>query len=69
MLQVFQNSGSDIFSRGDSWVLMFFAVALANRFIYFVLGWSANVIIQVSASRRSCLSFFSCFMVSSNHTP
>lgn len=29
---------------------MFFAVALANFLIYFVVGWMANIIIQVSLS-------------------
>lgn len=47
-LQVFQLSGSEAVRRGDFWALMFFVVALANLFIYFLLGWMANVIIQVS---------------------
>ncbi|KAH1862680.1 hypothetical protein KXW42_006259 [Aspergillus fumigatus] len=45
-LQVFQLSGSEAVRRGDFWALMFFVVALANLFIYFLLGWMANVIIQ-----------------------
>ncbi|RYP20120.1 hypothetical protein DL765_002962 [Monosporascus sp. GIB2] len=45
-LQVFQMSGSDVVRRGDFWALMFFVVALANFFLYFVLGWLANIIIQ-----------------------
>ncbi|RYP09620.1 hypothetical protein DL764_001162 [Monosporascus ibericus] len=50
-LQVFQMSGSDVVRRGDFWALMFFVVALANFFLYFVMGWLANVIIQ-KVSRR-----------------
>ncbi|RYP77343.1 hypothetical protein DL771_001138 [Monosporascus sp. 5C6A] len=50
-LQVFQMSGSDAVRGGDFWALMFFVVALANFFLYFVLGWLANVIIQ-KVSRR-----------------
>ncbi|RYP83762.1 hypothetical protein DL769_001294 [Monosporascus sp. CRB-8-3] len=50
-LQVFQMSGSDVVRRGDFWALMFFVVALANFFLYFVLGWLANIIIQ-KVSRR-----------------
>ncbi|RYP43462.1 hypothetical protein DL770_011677 [Monosporascus sp. CRB-9-2] len=50
-LQVFQMRGSDVVRRGDFWALMFFVVALANFFLYFVLGWLANIIIQ-KVSRR-----------------
>ncbi|KAF7553108.1 hypothetical protein G7Z17_g3861 [Cylindrodendrum hubeiense] len=50
-LQVFQMSDSEIVARGDFWALMFFVVALANFFLYFILGWSANFIIQ-KVSRR-----------------
>ncbi|PKX96023.1 ABC transporter ATP-binding protein [Aspergillus novofumigatus IBT 16806] len=49
--QVFQLRGSEAVRRGDFWALMFFVVALANLFIYFFLGWMANVIIQ-KVSRR-----------------
>ncbi|RYP32537.1 hypothetical protein DL767_005149 [Monosporascus sp. MG133] len=57
-LQVFQMSGSDVVRRGDFWALMFFVVALANFFLYFVLGWMANVIIQ-KVSRRYRRELFS----------
>ncbi|KAF7114780.1 hypothetical protein CNMCM5793_000319 [Aspergillus hiratsukae] len=49
--QVFQLRGSEAVRRGDFWALMFFVVALANFFLYFVLGWTVNVIIQ-KVSRR-----------------
>ncbi|RHZ55587.1 hypothetical protein CDV55_103963 [Aspergillus turcosus] len=49
--QVFQLRGSEAVRRGDFWALMFFVVALANFFLYLVLGWTANIIIQ-KVSRR-----------------
>ncbi|EGE02071.1 multidrug resistance protein [Trichophyton equinum CBS 127.97] len=50
-LEVFQFRGSEAVQRGNFWALMFFAVALANFLIYFVVGWMANIIIQ-EVSRR-----------------
>ncbi|KAM5437326.1 putative ABC-type xenobiotic transporter [Microsporum canis] len=50
-LEVFQLRGSEAVRRGDFWALMFFVIALANFFVYFVVGWTANIIIQ-EVSRR-----------------
>ncbi|KAM5474845.1 putative ABC-type xenobiotic transporter [Microsporum ferrugineum] len=50
-LEVFQLHGSEAVRRGDFWALMFFVIALANFFVYFVVGWTANIIIQ-EVSRR-----------------
>ncbi|KAM5458261.1 putative ABC-type xenobiotic transporter [Microsporum audouinii] len=50
-LEVFQLRGSETVRRGDFWALMFFVIALANFFVYFVVGWTANIIIQ-EVSRR-----------------
>lgn len=47
-IQVFQVRGPDAASQGNFWALMFFVVALANLVLYFILGWTINLIIQVS---------------------
>jgi hypothetical protein len=44
--------GSEAVRRGDFWALMFFVVAIANFFLYFVIGWTVNIIIQVSILSR-----------------
>ncbi|TIA38173.1 multidrug resistance protein, partial [Aureobasidium pullulans] len=45
-LQVFQTTSSDTVSQGDFWALMFFVVALASLFLYFVLAMVCNIISQ-----------------------
>ncbi|GAM88248.1 hypothetical protein ANO11243_062810 [Dothideomycetidae sp. 11243] len=50
-LQAFQVTGSEAVHRGDFWALMFFVVSVAGLIIYFVLGYTANVIIQKVARR------------------
>ncbi|GAB7328849.1 hypothetical protein MBLNU13_g00727t2 [Cladosporium sp. NU13] len=43
---VFQMTGSAAISEGNFWALMFFVVALANWFLYFLLGYTCNMISQ-----------------------
>ncbi|EFQ97875.1 multidrug resistance protein 1 [Nannizzia gypsea CBS 118893] len=50
-LEVFRLRGSEAVRQGNFWALMFFVIALANFLVYFVVGWTANVIIQ-EVSRR-----------------
>ncbi|UNI18372.1 hypothetical protein JDV02_004645 [Purpureocillium takamizusanense] len=50
-LQVFQTSGSEAIRRGNILALMLFIVALVNLFLYFALGWLANIIIQKVSKR------------------
>lgn len=40
-------SGPDMVSRGNFVALMFFVLALGSFVVYFVLGWTTNVIAQV----------------------
>lgn len=44
---------SDMQSRGNFISLMFFVMALGLLCIFFVLGWTTNVISQVSVLERT----------------
>lgn len=50
-------TGSEATSEGDFWALMFFVVAIANFFFYFVLGVTCNMISQ-AVTRRYRLELF-----------
>ena len=41
--------------HGNFWALMFFIVAICNFVLYFGMGWTVNVIIQVSVFFLSSL--------------
>ncbi|KAL9091601.1 MAG: hypothetical protein Q9159_001339 [Coniocarpon cinnabarinum] len=56
-LHVFELSRVDMISRGNFWALMFFVVAIANLFLYFILGWIVNIIIQKVSRRYRCELF------------
>lgn len=43
----FQLGPSQMVKRGDFFALMFFIVAIGNLFVYFTVGWFANIISQV----------------------
>lgn len=46
----------DMVARGNFISLMFFVMGLGSLVAYFVMGWSTNVIAQVSNSRGRCLT-------------
>ncbi|KAH8651601.1 P-loop containing nucleoside triphosphate hydrolase protein [Tricladium varicosporioides] len=46
VLRVFTLEGSEATAEANFWALMFFVVALANLFAYFILGWLCNIIGQ-----------------------
>ena len=47
-LNAFQISGPQQTKDGDFYALMFFVLAIANFFVYGVIGWYSNAIAQVS---------------------
>lgn len=48
MVNAFQLKGQALLSSGNFLALMFFVLAIGNFAVYFVLGWTTNVIAQVS---------------------
>ena len=46
-IEVFKFTGSDMQKRGNFFALMFLVLACAALVIYFIVGWSSNVIAQV----------------------
>lgn len=46
-IEVFQFSGSEMQERGNFFALMFFVLGLGSFVVYFVMGWSSNIVAQV----------------------
>jgi len=47
-IEVFNLTGSKMEERGNFFALMFFVMGLGALVVYFVVGWSSNVVAQVS---------------------
>jgi ATP-binding cassette subfamily B (MDR/TAP) protein 1 len=45
---VFNTTGADMESQGSFFALIFLAMAFGALIVYFVIGWTANVVAQVS---------------------
>lgn len=49
-IEVFNLKGSRMEERGNFFALMFFVMGLGALVVYFVMGWSSNVVAQVSTT-------------------
>ena len=48
-IEVFRFTGAKMQSKGSFFALMFFVLGLGSFVVYFVVGWSSNIIAQVRA--------------------
>lgn len=46
-IEVFKFTGAKMQEKGNFFALMFLVLALGSFIVYFVIGWSSNVIAQV----------------------
>lgn len=60
-IEVFNLTGARMEERGNFFALMFLVLGLGALVVYFVLGWSSNVVAQVSntstLTKKSHLNF------------
>lgn len=55
---VLNTTGTDMENRGNFFALMFFAMACGALVLYFVIGWTANIVAQVSLKHNLSQSRF-----------
>lgn len=48
-IEVFRFTGARMQEKGSFFALMFFVLGLGSFVVYFVVGWSSNIIAQVRA--------------------
>lgn len=53
---VLNTTGADMEIRGNFFALMFLAMAGGALLLYFVIGWTANIVAQVSLKYNYVLS-------------
>ena len=53
---VLNTTGADMENRGNFFALMFFAMACGALLLYFVIGWTANIVAQVGLEYNYVLS-------------
>lgn len=46
-IEVFKFTGTRMQEKGNFFALMFFVLGLGSFVVYFVVGWSSNVVAQV----------------------
>lgn len=46
-IEVFQFTGAKMLDKGNFFALMFLVLGLGSFVVYFVVGWSSNVVAQV----------------------
>jgi ATP-binding cassette subfamily B (MDR/TAP) protein 1 len=51
-IEVFQFTGAAMRTKGNFFALMFLVLGLGAFVIYFVVGWTSNVVAQVRLFRR-----------------
>jgi ATP-binding cassette subfamily B (MDR/TAP) protein 1 len=51
IVRAFELTGSEARSEGNFFSLMFFVIALGNLVVFAVIGWTSNILAQVSISR------------------
>lgn len=49
-IEVFELTGSKMREKGNFFALMFFVIACGSLVVYFITGWTSNVVGQVSQS-------------------
>lgn len=49
-IEVFKFTGARMQEKGNFFALMFLVLGLGSLFVYFVIGWSSNVVAQVRES-------------------
>lgn len=49
-IEVFKFTGARMQEKGNFFALMFLVLGIGSLFVYFVIGWSSNVVAQVRES-------------------
>lgn len=47
-IEVFQYTGAAMRTKGNFFALMFFVLGLGSFVVYFIIGWTSNIVAQVS---------------------
>lgn len=53
---VLNTTGADMESRGNFFALMFLVMACGALLLYFVIGWTANIVAQVNLKYNYALN-------------
>jgi len=61
---VLNTTGADMEKQGNFFALMFFAMACGALLLYFVIGWTANTVAQVSLKHNLTQSRFDQSLIS-----